>query len=170
MHRSLWIRSCRGFAAVLYQDKDQGQGQDQNPDQHQDQDPGPGPAPGPAPGPGSGPVRSGRQVMSSGQVRPGGPLGPPGYHPLGSHLEVSLAPLGPPGGPLGSKCPPGPSLDSPRTLQESLQEPPGADLGPNLEQLGANLGPTCVKVLDSPRGQTVRALSCKGECSTKIRQ
>ena len=36
MHRSLWIRSCRGFAAVLYQDKDQGQDQDQDRDQDQD--------------------------------------------------------------------------------------------------------------------------------------
>ena len=53
-----------------------------------------------------------------------------------------LALLGPPGGPLGSKCLPGPSLDLPRSLQESLLESPGADLGSNLSQLGANLGPT----------------------------
>ena len=61
---------------------------------------------------------------------------------LGGHLEVILAPLGSSGGPLGSKFLPGPSLDPPRTLQESLLEPPGADFGPNLSQLGANLGPT----------------------------
>ena len=34
---------------------------------------------------------------------------------------------------------PGPSQNPPRTLQESLLEAPGADLGSNLSQLGTNL-------------------------------
>ena len=69
------------------------------------------------------------------------PLGPPGGS-LGGHLEAILAPLAPPGGPLGSKYLPGPSLDRPRALQESLLEALGADLWTNLSPLGANLGPT----------------------------
>ena len=56
------------------------------------------------------------QVRQTGHVRrssqTGGPLGPPGY-PFGGHWEIILAPLG---------WPPRPSLDSPRTLQESLPE------------------------------------------------
>ena len=40
---------------------------------------------------------------------------------------------------LGFKCPDGPSLDSPRTLQECVHKLPGVDLEPNLSQLGANL-------------------------------
>ena len=63
-----------------------------------------------------------------------------------SHLEAILAPLGPPGGPLGCKCLPGPSLDPPRTLHENLLESPGVDLGPNLSQHGANLGPTWLQL------------------------
>ena len=75
-----------------------------------------------------------------GQVRWSGQTGGQGYFGaqfrdhfewLLDHLEAILAPLGPPGGPLGSKYPPLLSLDSPRILQESLQEPPGADLGLN---------------------------------------
>ena len=53
-----------------------------------------------------------------------------------------MAPLGPPGGLLGSKCLPEPCLDPPRTLQETLLEAPGADLGSNLSQLGAKLRST----------------------------
>ena len=48
---------------------------------------------------------------------------------FGSFLAI-LAPLGPPGGPLGSKYLQGASLDPPKTLQESLQEPPGANMEP----------------------------------------
>ena len=49
---------------------------------------------------------------------------------LGGHVEAILAPLGPPGGSLGSKYLQGASLDPPKTLQESLQEPPGANMEP----------------------------------------
>ena len=60
------------------------------------------------------------------------------WRSFGGHFGTS----GPPGEPLGSKYLPGASLDSPRTLQETLLEPHGADLGLNLNQRGANLGPT----------------------------
>ena len=58
----------------------------------------------------------------------------------GGHFGISGASMRP----LGSKCLPGPWLDPPRTLQESLLEAPGADLGSNLSQLAtrANLRPT----------------------------
>ena len=39
-----------------------------------------------------------------------------------------MDPLGPPGGPLGSKYLQGAALDPPKTLQESLQEAPGANM------------------------------------------